>query len=66
MPDIKIFRLPTLSSQDLYRSSTGPLQRILDQMQEHAKLEKTRGVQVLPAMRKPKTSSQFERAEQCE
>lgn len=57
-----------------YRSSTpdtdwskkGTLHQILDQIQEHAKLEKTHGVQVLPAMRQPKGSSQFERAEQRE
>lgn len=40
-------------------------QQILARLQEHSKLEKTRGSQVLPAMRQPKGSSLYQQAEQC-
>jgi hypothetical protein len=38
--------------------------QILDQLQEHARLEKKSGGQILPAMRQPKGSSLFQQAEQ--
>ncbi|KAJ5180182.1 Aromatic-ring-hydroxylating dioxygenase alpha subunit [Penicillium capsulatum] len=38
--------------------------RILDMLQEHSKLEKTRGELVMPATRQPKASSLFQQAEQ--
>jgi hypothetical protein len=37
---------------------------ILEQLQEHARLEKKSGGQILPAMRQPKGSSLFQKAEQ--
>lgn len=37
---------------------------ILEQLQEHARLEKKSGGQILPAMRQPKGSSLFQQAEQ--
>lgn len=39
---------------------------ILKQIQEHQKLERKNGGQILPAMRQPKGSSLFQQAEQCE
>lgn len=39
---------------------------ILNCLQEHSKLERMRGAQVLPAMRQPKGSSLFQQAEQRE
>jgi hypothetical protein len=38
--------------------------QILDQLQEHLRLEKKKGSQILPAMRQPKGSSLFQQAEQ--
>ncbi|GLI80805.1 hypothetical protein PoHVEF18_009162 [Penicillium ochrochloron] len=38
--------------------------QILEQLQEHARLEKKSGSQILPAMRQPKGSSLFQQAEQ--
>jgi nitrite reductase/ring-hydroxylating ferredoxin subunit len=38
--------------------------QILNQLQEHARLEKKSGGQILPAMRQPKGSSLFQQAEQ--
>jgi hypothetical protein len=40
--------------------------QILSRLQEHTKLEKIQGSQILPATRKPKGSTLFQQAEQCE
>lgn len=40
--------------------------QILARLQEHSKLENARGALILPAMRRPKGSSLFQQAEQCE
>ena len=40
------------------------IHRILNQLQEHARLEKKSGGQILPSMRQPKGSSLFQQAEQ--
>lgn len=46
--------------------NTQSTRQILSHLQEHAKLEKTRGELIVPATRQPKASSLFQRAEQCE
>lgn len=46
--------------------NTTTTHKIVKVLQEHQKLERTSGAQVSPAMRQPKASSLFERAEQCE
>ncbi|KAJ5612740.1 hypothetical protein N7510_005934 [Penicillium lagena] len=45
-------------------NTTGTPRLVLDRIQEHAKLEKKRGAQISPAMRQPKASSLFQKAEQ--
>lgn len=42
------------------------IHKILKQLQEHQRLERTSGGLVRPAMRQPKGSSLFQQAEQCE
>ncbi|KAJ5570178.1 Aromatic-ring-hydroxylating dioxygenase alpha subunit [Penicillium hispanicum] len=44
--------------------SSNHTQFIVDRLQEHRKLEKVQGGQILPAMRQPKGSSLFQKAEQ--
>ncbi|CAL5868560.1 uncharacterized protein PFLUO_LOCUS2787 [Penicillium psychrofluorescens] len=45
-------------------NTTGTSRLVLDRIQEHAKLEKKRGFQISPAMRQPRASSLFQKAEQ--
>ncbi|KAJ5109916.1 hypothetical protein N7532_002561 [Penicillium argentinense] len=56
-----------LEFQSVSEESTGGstnIHRILDCLQEHRKLEKTCGGQILPAMHQPRGSSLFQQAEQ--
>lgn len=54
------FQTVTTDSIDISPQS----RQILTQLQEHARLEKKSGGQILPAMRQPKGSSLFQQAEQ--